>query len=134
MEDSKELFDERNLSSGLKSGIIPANSDILLVQPTQVGGKSQDGKVETIAISCTSPNWFSIVVRDSGTGPGAPTTANTKLGPLRLNADGLLYIEENFKDPIFSYEANKEIAIVNHKEIAAGVEIGASMKIWERRM
>ena len=134
MEDNRELFDERNESSELKAGVIAANSDILLVQPTQVDSKSQDGKVETIAISCTSPNWFSLVVRDSGTGPGAPTAANTKLGPLRLNADGLLYIEENFKDGIFSYDANKEIAVVNHKEIAAGVEVGASLKIWERRM
>ena len=134
MEDSRELFDERNPSSGSKAGVIAANSDILLVQPTQVDSKSQDGKVETIAISCTSPNWFSIVVRPAGTGPGAPTVATTKLGPLRLNADGLLYIEENFKDPIFNYDVDTEIAIVNHKEIAAGVEVGASMKTWERRV
>lgn len=134
MEDSRELFDERNESSGLKEGVIAADSDILLIQPTQVDSKSQDGKVETIAISCTAANWFSIVVRPSGTGPGAPTAAITKLGPMRHNADGLLYIEENFKDPVFTYEADTEIAIVNLKEIAAGVEVAASMKIWERRM
>ncbi len=134
MEDNRELFDERNPSSGLKEGVIAADSDVLLVQPTQVDSKSQDGKVETIAISCTAPNWFSIVVRPAGTGPGAPTAETTKLGPLRLNADGLLYIEENFKDPIFTFDANTEIAIVNHEEIASGVKVGASMKIWERRV
>ena len=123
MEDIRELFDEKNRSSGLRTGVIAANSDILVVETDH-----DHTKVETIAISCTAPNWFSIVVRKhDGTSP------STVLGPLRLNGDGLLYIEENFKDPILSYGANKEVAIVNLKEIAAGVEVGASMKLWERR-
>lgn len=122
MEDNRELFDEKNRSSGLKTGVLAANSDILVVET------DQDAKVETIAISCSAANWFGVVVRKhDGSSP------STVLGPLRHNADGLLYIEENFKDPIFSYGANKEVAIVNLKEIGAGVEAAASTKIWERR-
>ena len=128
MEDNKELFDERNRSSDpenlrdLNSASLAAGSDILVVET------DQDAKVETIAISCTVETWFSVVVRKhTGDDP------KTVLGPFRHNADGMLYIEENFKDPIFSYGANKEVAIVILKEKAAGVEVGASMKIWERR-
>ena len=128
MEDNKELFDERNRSSDpdnlgeLNSALLAAGTAILIVET------DQDAKVETIAISCTVDTWFSAVVRKhDGSDP------KTVLGPFRHNADGLLYIEENFKDPIFSYGANKEVAIVILKEKAAGVEVAASMKIWERR-
>lgn len=128
MEDNKELFDELNRSSDpdnlgdLNSALLAAGTAILIVET------DQDAKVETIAISCTTETWFSAVVRKhDGSDP------KTVLGPFRHNADGMLYIEENFKDPIFSYGANKEVAIVILKEKAAGVEVGASMKIWERR-
>ena len=127
MEDNRELFDELNGSSGLIETGLSAGSDILVVS-----GTAQDGKVETIAISCTVANWFRVGVRERGSAAGTPI--EDIIGPLRHNADGLLYIEEKFKDPIFSYGANKEVVIQNIELIASDVEVAASLKVWERRM
>ncbi|GAI07784.1 unnamed protein product [marine sediment metagenome] len=125
MEDNRELFDELNGSSDLFKGL-SAGADVLVVV-----GTIQDGKVETIALSCTAANWFRVGVRELDSPAG--TAIDTLLGPLRHNGDGLLYIEENFKDPIFSYGANKEVVIQNIELIDSDVEIAASMKVWERR-
>ena len=122
MKDKIELFDEKKSSSGRLAGIQAANTDLLVVE------HDQDMRLGTLAISCSVACWFNIVERDQDAG-----NPQTVLGPLRHNADGLIYLEEDFKDPILTAGADKELAIINLDAIGAGEHVAVSVKYWERR-
>ena len=116
----KKQWEEISVTSDIKTA--PAAGSDLVVHET-----TQDVKVESIEISAGEANWFKVIIRDHN-------AANPVVQKIyRLNSDGQLIVKGDFDDPIFTYEANREITVQNVNAGAAGVNYGVNLKLWERK-
>lgn len=125
MKNDREQYEEKDRTSDIKTGVIAAGTDLLVVET------DNDALLEAIEISCETPNWFKVVIREQDGSACATEKTEPKL--FRHNADGLVVYKETFDDPIMSWGSDKEIVVQNVDQIGAGDRCAVNLKLWERK-